>query len=105
MRKVIGFVVHFFPTGLVACPSRPLIDAALDLMTTCTTRQNPSKMSKFRSYHSEYKGNSFERDGCEVFMKDNANIALVLEPRDIDNFLDYGVSIWMTWAPAKIELL
>jgi hypothetical protein len=38
-------------------------------------------------------------------MKDDADVVLVLEPRDIDNFLDYGVSIWMTWAPAKIELL
>jgi hypothetical protein len=41
MRMVMGFVVHFFPTGLVVCASRPLVDAALDLMTTCTTRQNP----------------------------------------------------------------
>ena len=41
MRNVIGFVVHFFPTGLIACASRPLADAALDLMTTCKTRQNP----------------------------------------------------------------
>jgi hypothetical protein len=41
MRKVTGFVMHFFPTGLFACASRPLADAALDLMTTCTTHQNP----------------------------------------------------------------
>jgi hypothetical protein len=38
-------------------------------------------------------------------MKDNADVVRVLEPRDIDNFLDYGVSIWITWAPVKIELL
>ena len=31
-----------------------------------------------------------------MFMEDNADVALVLEPRDIDNFLDYGVSIWIT---------
>jgi hypothetical protein len=43
MRKVIGFVMHFFPTGIFACASRPLVDAALDLMTACTTRQNPAK--------------------------------------------------------------
>jgi len=73
MRKVIGLVVHFFPTGLFVCASRPLVDAALD--------------------HSEYEGNSFEWDGCKVLMKDNADIVLILEPRDIDNFLDYGVSI------------
>jgi len=85
MRTVIGFVVHFLPTGLFACSSRPLVDAALD--------------------HSEYKSNSFEWDGCEVFMKDNADVVLVLEPHDIDNFLDYGVSIWITWAPAKINFL
>jgi hypothetical protein len=41
IRKVIGFVVHFFPTGLFECASGPLADAALDLMTTYTTRQNP----------------------------------------------------------------
>ena len=34
VRKVIGFVVHFLPAGLFAYPSRPLVDAALDLMTT-----------------------------------------------------------------------
>jgi len=85
MRNVIGFVVHFPPTRLFACSSRPLVDAALD--------------------HSEYKGNSFEWDGCEVFVKDNADVVLVLEPRDIDNFLDYGMSIWITCAPAKIEVL
>jgi hypothetical protein len=38
-------------------------------------------------------------------MKDNTDVDLVPEPRDIDNFLDYGVSIWITWLPAKIELL
>jgi hypothetical protein len=46
-----------------------------------------------------------EWDGCEVFMKDNADVVLVPEPRDIDNFLDYGVSIWITRVPAKIDLL
>jgi hypothetical protein len=38
-------------------------------------------------------------------MKDNADVIFVLEPRDIDSFLDYGVSIWITWAPAKVEIL
>jgi hypothetical protein len=40
VRKVIGFVALFLPTGLVACASGPLVNAALDLMTTYTTRQN-----------------------------------------------------------------
>jgi hypothetical protein len=40
MRKVIGFVALFLPTGLVVCASGPLVNAALDLMTTYTTRQN-----------------------------------------------------------------
>src|SRR6266566_3487654 len=93
MREVIGFVVHFLPTGLFACSSRPLVDAALDLMTTCITVDIQGESWKLRSYHSEYKSNNFERDGCEVFMKDNADVVLVLEPHDIDNFLDYGVSI------------
>ena len=46
-----------------------------------------------------------EWDRVEVFMKDNADVILVLKPRVIDNFLDYGVSIWITWAPAKVEFL
>ena len=63
------------------------------------------KSSNFRSHHSEYKGNSFVWDGCEVIIKDDTNVVLVLEPHDIDNFLNYRVSIWVTWAPAKIEFL
>jgi hypothetical protein len=38
MRRVIGFVALFLPTRLVACASGPLVNAALDLMTTYTTR-------------------------------------------------------------------
>ena len=38
-------------------------------------------------------------------MKDNANVVLVLEPRDIDNGLDYGVSIRITWALANTDIL
>ena len=38
-------------------------------------------------------------------MKDNADVVLVLKPGDIDNFLDYGVSIWITWGVAKVEIL
>jgi hypothetical protein len=105
MRKVSGIVVLFFPHGLFVRASGPLVDAALYLITTDTTRQHPGRGRGFNTYHHKCKGNNFERDGCEVFMEDNADIVLILEPRDIDNFLDYGVSIWMMWAPAKIELL
>jgi hypothetical protein len=59
----------------------------------------------FSPYHRECKGNNFEWDGCEVFMKENADVVLVLEPRDIDSFLDHGASIWIVWALAKIEIL
>jgi len=38
-------------------------------------------------------------------MKNNADVVLVLEPRDIDDFLDYGVLIYTMWAPTKVELL
>lgn len=38
-------------------------------------------------------------------MKDNADVILVLKPRDIDDILDYGVSIWITWALARVEIL
>jgi hypothetical protein len=84
MRKVIGFVALFLPTGLVVCASGPLVNAALD--------------------RRDCKGYDFEWDRVEVFMKDNADVILVLEPRDIDNFLNYGVSIWITWALAKVEI-
>ena len=50
----------------------------------------------FNSYHRGCKGNDFEWDRVEVLMKDNADVILVLEPRDIDNSLDYGVLIWIT---------
>jgi hypothetical protein len=43
MRKVIGFVVLFFPRGLFACASGPLVDAALYLITTDRTRQHPGR--------------------------------------------------------------
>jgi hypothetical protein len=33
MRKVIGLVAPFAPIGLIPCAIRPLVDAALDLMT------------------------------------------------------------------------
>jgi len=105
MRKVTGFIVLFFPHGLFVRASRPLVDAALYLMTTDTTRQHPGRAHDFNPYHHECEGNNFERDRCEVFMENNAGVVLVLEPRDIDNFLDYGVSIRMMRAPAEIELL
>ena len=40
MQKVNLFVALFAPIGLFPCTIRPLVDAALDLMTS-TTRQNP----------------------------------------------------------------
>jgi hypothetical protein len=46
MRNVIGFVALFLPTGLDACASGPLVNAALDLMTTYTTRQIQGKCAK-----------------------------------------------------------
>ena len=59
----------------------------------------------FNPYHRGCKGNDFEWDRVEVLMKDNADVILVLEPRDIDDSLDYGVSIRITWSPTKIQLL
>jgi hypothetical protein len=44
MRIVTGFVALFLPSGLVVCASGPLVNAALDLMTTYTTRQNPGEV-------------------------------------------------------------
>ncbi len=41
MREVSSFVALFLPTGLVTCASGPVVNAALSLMTTYTTRQNP----------------------------------------------------------------
>jgi hypothetical protein len=39
MRKVIVIVALFLPTGRFTCASRPLVDAAFDLMITCIIRQ------------------------------------------------------------------
>ncbi len=41
-------------------------------------------------------------------MKGNSDVVLVLKPHDIDNFLDYGVLIWITLvlaALADVEIL
>ena len=38
-------------------------------------------------------------------MKDNPVVIPVLEPRDVDNFLDNGVSIWISWMSPKVEFL
>ena len=44
MRSVIGFVALLLPIGLDTCASGPLVNPALDLMTTYTTRQNPTEV-------------------------------------------------------------
>jgi hypothetical protein len=106
MRNVIGFVELFLPAGLDACASRPLVNAALDLIDNV---YNPSKSGgsarSFNPYHRDCKGNNFEWDRIEVFMEDNADVLFVPKPRDIDNFLNYGVSIWITWASANVKIL
>ena len=43
MRTIIRFVALFFPRGLFVRASRPLVDAALYLITTDTTRQHPGR--------------------------------------------------------------
>ena len=40
IQKVNGFVALFAPIGLLPCIIRPLVDPALDLITS-TTRQHP----------------------------------------------------------------
>lgn len=98
MRKVLDFVARFIPTGFIECSSTPLVDAALDLVKNVYDPSNPRVTARSSNpYHRSCKGNDSEWDRVEEFMKDNANVVLVLKPRDIDNFLDYGVSIWMTW--------
>jgi hypothetical protein len=106
MRIVNGFVALFLPTGLVACASGPLFNAALNLMDNVYNLSKSRVNARgFNPYHCGYEGNRFIWDRVKVFMEDNADVVLVREPRDIDNFLDYGVSIWITWAPAKVEIL
>ena len=43
MRRILGLVEHLLPTGLFVCSSSPLVDAALGLTTTNTTRQIPGQ--------------------------------------------------------------
>jgi len=79
----------------------------------CSTRPddeyNPSasrvRARRFHPYHCEYKGNNFKWDGCEIFMKDNPVVLLILEPREIDDSLDNGMSIWIVWRPANVGFL
>jgi len=108
MGKVNDFVVLFIPHGLFARAGRPLVDAALYLVTMKTTRQHPQAGARcFNPYHRECKGNNSEWDGCEVFMKDNPVVVPVFEPHDVDDFLDNGMSVWKSWMPppSKVRFL
>jgi hypothetical protein len=60
---------------------------------------------RFDPYHCECKANSLDWDGCKVIKEDNPVVLLVLEPYDIDNLLNNGVSIWITGTPTKVEFL
>jgi hypothetical protein len=80
----------------------------------CSTRSDDNEHNlsasrvtarSFHSYHRECNGNSFNWDGFEVVIEGNPDIVLVLEPSKIDNFLDNGMSIWILWTPAKVEIL
>ena len=87
-----------FPYSTRRCSSRP-----------DDKEYNPSissvRVRSINPYHGEYKGNSFQWDRIKVFTKDNADVVRALEPRDIDNFLNYGVSIRIAWALARAEFL
>jgi hypothetical protein len=105
MRKVNGFVALFAQFRLFPYAIRPLADAALDLMMS-TNHQHPEwGRVDSNPYHHEHKGNCFKWDGCEVFIKDNPIVLLVLEPREIDNSLDNGITIWVMGRPAKVGIL
>ena len=93
MRNVSGFVVLFFPCGHSACAGRPLVDTALYLIKTDTTINIQSTVCGLKPYHRECKGNNFEWYGRKVFMKYNPDVIDVIEPCDVDDFLDNGVSI------------
>jgi hypothetical protein len=49
MRNIIVFITLFYPHGLFACASRPLVDAALYLITEDTTRQHQGGGTWLRS--------------------------------------------------------
>ena len=38
-------------------------------------------------------------------MKDNPVVIRVIKPRDVNDFLDNGVLIWISWTPPKVEFL
>jgi hypothetical protein len=106
MRNVNGFIALFAQFGLFPCAIRPLPDAALDLMTSTNPSASRARARRSHPYHCEYKGNNFKWDhGCEVFMKDNPIVLLVLEPHEIDSCLDNGMSIWIMWKPFKVGIL
>ena len=60
---------------------------------------------RFDPYDCECKANNLDWDGCKVIKEDNPVVLLVLEPYDIDNLLNNGVSIWITGTPTKVEFL
>ncbi len=56
-------------------------------------------------YHREYKGYSWDWQWGEVFLESHAIVALVLEPHDIDSFLDDGVLILAQRIHSRIGFL
>ena len=38
-------------------------------------------------------------------MKDHPDVIPVVEPRNVDDFLDNRVSIWISWIAPKVEFL
>jgi hypothetical protein len=50
-------------------------------------------------YHCEYNGHSWDWDWGEMFLESHAIVVLVLEPQDINTFLDDGMSILVERVP------
>ena len=63
MRTVNGFVALLVPVCLYPCTSRPLVDAALDLMSSTTQSTSRVRARRFDPYHRECQSNGFDWDG------------------------------------------
>jgi hypothetical protein len=94
MRTVNGLVMIFAPRRFFP-RAGPLVYTALNLMTSTTHQRSATRVMgrRFDPYHCECKADSFDWDWFKVIIEDNPVVLLVLEPYDIDNFLDNGVSI------------
>jgi hypothetical protein len=98
VRTVLRSVASFVPGGLFVYALSPLVNTALYLVNS--TRQHPSTNTReVNPYHRKGESNSRDWHWGETLLKHNAIGTPVLEPGDIDDLLDDGVSVRKMTSP------